>query len=246
MILLPDNSWEIRTTKSKGRGIFARKKIKPGTIVGDYVGKVINNVTDDTTEKDGLYLMYYHDRASIYPSDLQAVGIHLMNHSCMPNTWLSTYKGHTLFFALRTIFPGEELTADYLLSPESYCRDCQHQCICESSHCRGTMHLPPTHFQKWNSFHQKQTKETKRERIRYGKLLKPLKIYPEMIADNTIYSLFGTITHAPEKNLATILPTIPILRKRIRQTGKRQNFLHLGIMIQGIQNDKLLFKKLVA
>src|SRR5581483_12361204 len=136
--------------------------------------------------------MYYHDRASIYPKDLNESGIHLINHSCMPNCWLYTYNGHTLFFTLRTIFPGEELTADYLLSPAEYCQDCTHQCYCDTLVCRGTMHLPQTQFKTWETFHEHQGKQTKRMPIRYGKQLAPLALYPEQIPDHTIYNLYGT------------------------------------------------------
>jgi hypothetical protein len=237
MLLLSDNAWEIQTTPRKGRGIFAKKAIRPGIVIGDYLGTVINNVTDDTREKDGLYLMYYHDRASIYPIDVQATGIHLLNHSCMPNCWFYAYRGHTLFFTLRTIFPGEELTADYLLSPVDYCQPCLHQCRCGTLLCRGTMHLPQEQFQKWNTFHESQGKETKRVPIRYGKLLKPLNDYPQPIPDHTIYNLFGTTKRAPEIKHAKKLPSITELRKTIRETGKMQAFPKLHVTVLGVLNN---------
>ena len=239
MVLLPEQTWEIRTTPQKGRGIFTKEMIRPGTVIGDYVGTIINNVTDDTREKDGLYLIYYHDRASIYPSDIQAPGIHLINHSCMPNCWLYTYKGHTLFFTLRTIFPGEELTADYLLSPAEYCTDCQHQCHCETLVCRGTMHLPEEQFQLWNTFHERQGKETKRMQIRYGKQLKPLKEYPHVISDSPIYNLYGSLFEKPKIRHEEKLPSLNTMRKMLRETGKMQSFPKLALTVLGIQNGEV-------
>ena len=108
MFLIPEDHWEVRCTKEKGKGIFAKKEIKAGTIIGDYLGKIIKTAEYDLDkDKKGLFLMYFTDRASIYP-DLKKPGIHLLNHSCSPNCWIYTFKGHTLFFALRKIEPGEE------------------------------------------------------------------------------------------------------------------------------------------
>src|ERR1700687_1155673 len=103
MFLLPREFWEIKKTKEKGLGVTARKKINKGTIIGDYLGKVIKTREYDFSKvKQELYLLYYSDQASIYP-DLGEPGIHLINHSCAPNCWMYTYKGHTLFFAIRKI-----------------------------------------------------------------------------------------------------------------------------------------------
>lgn len=37
MFLIKDDFWQIKKTKEKGLGVFARKAIKKGTIVGDYL-----------------------------------------------------------------------------------------------------------------------------------------------------------------------------------------------------------------
>lgn len=245
MLLLPHDAWEIRNTPRKGRGIHATKKINPGTVIGDYIGTVINNATDDTREKDGLYLMYYHDYASIYPVDIKATGIHLLNHSCMPNCWLYTYQGHTLFFTLRTIHPGEELTADYLLSPAETCKQCQHQCLCGTTLCRGSMHLSPERFVAWNTFHETLAKETKRLPIRYGKLLKPLSNYPQSISDHAIYNLFGATSVDPEIDQDTKLPSTMELRARIRETGRMQSFPKLEKKVLGIQNGEVISERVI-
>ncbi|MGH7203901.1 MAG: SET domain-containing protein [Candidatus Levyibacteriota bacterium] len=239
MLLLPLDTWEIRITQKKGRGIFAKNTLNPGTVIGDYVGMVINNALDDTREKDGLYLMYYHDRASIYPTDLREPGIHLMNHSCMPNCGLYTYKGHTLFFSLRTIFPEEELTTDYLLSPDKYCRPCTHQCTCQTILCRGTMHLGTKRFEEWNTFHEAQSKETRRLPIRYGKQLKPLKTYPKSIPDHPIYNLFGAMRETPLQYAGQTLPIAQELRKTIRETGRIISFPKLNLNVLGFEQEKI-------
>jgi len=188
MILLPDDQWVIKPTAQTGRGIFATKKIGQGVVVGDYIGTVIKIAESNTSEADiGMYLMYYHDNAAIYPADLAAPGMHLINHSCRPNCWMYVYRGHTLFFSLREIEPGEELTVSYLIAPNEACNPCRHQCRCGLKNCTGTMHLSNEKYKLWSEFANTQGKETKRERIRYGNLLKKLDSYPRIIPYHPIY-----------------------------------------------------------
>lgn len=188
MFLLPPNSWEIQKTKKKGLGIFTKEQIKAGTVIGDYLGTIIKTAEYDLErDKKGLFLMYFSDKASIYP-DLTKPGIHLLNHSCMPNCWIHIHQGHTLFFALRKIDPGEELTISYLLSPDDDCRSCTHACMCESVHCTGSMHLSKDKYQKWQAFQDNEIKNMKRTKILYGRNLPELKKYPLRILLNPIYA----------------------------------------------------------
>jgi uncharacterized protein len=240
MIMLDQTFWEIKNTTRKGKGVFAKKDLAPGIIIGDYIGKVIKTAEEDTSEKNGLYLLYYHDYASLYPEDINKPGIHMVNHSCVPNCWIYTYKGHTLFFTLRKIFAGEELTISYLLSPDDYCDPCTHACICESKFCTGTMHLTKEQFQAWNTFNENESKKTKRAPIRYGKMLSKLKAYPATIADNYIYTLFGTTKKPAQQYTDIKLPSLEELRRRIRNTGRSMNFPNLKLIILGVKNNKLI------
>ncbi len=190
MIFLPKSYWQVKSTKNKGRGIFAKNKINKGTVIGDYTGRVVRTQDVDlNTEKENMYLMYYHDQASIYP-DLTIPELHLVNHSCSPNCWVYSFHGHTLFFAIRDIKNGEELTIDYLLAPKSeFCNPCTHSCQCGSPNCRRTFHLDKDRFEKWRSFQNKHFGDDKKARIRYGKNLKPLSKYPDKIDDEYIKTL---------------------------------------------------------
>lgn len=51
MFLINKSYWKIKKTKEKGFGIFAKKEIKSGTIISDYLGKIIN-VAEYDLEKD--------------------------------------------------------------------------------------------------------------------------------------------------------------------------------------------------
>lgn len=189
MFLLKKDFWQIKKTKEKGFGVFAKKKIDAGSVIGDYLGKVIKTAEYDLDkDKDGLYLMYLTDQSSIYPN-FKKPGTHLLNHSCEPNCWIYTYCGHSLFFTLREIEAGEELTIYYLLSPKSKnCNSCLHTCKCKSKSCTGSMHLSEDKYQKWQRFQNKEKKKTKIVKFVYGKNLPKLTSYPETIPNNPIYA----------------------------------------------------------
>jgi SET domain-containing protein len=58
-----------------------------------------------------------------------------INHSCDPNLFTRTVCGHVLFFALRDISAGEELSIDY--GPSHH--DGRKACYCGAPRCRGTL-----------------------------------------------------------------------------------------------------------
>jgi len=188
MFLIHDESWEVKATKEKGRGIFCKKPIRAGTVISDYLGTAINTAEYDLeADKKGLYLMYYSDKISIYP-DLTKSGPHLLNHSCTPNCWMYIYYGHTLFFAIRDIEVDEEITISYLLDPnEGSCKLCTHICKCGNSNCTKTMHLSKKKYSKWRAFQHDGVIKTKRRNVIFGKKLLPLSSYPKKIPYNSIY-----------------------------------------------------------
>lgn len=190
MFLLKDNSWEIRKTKEKGLGVFSKKEIAAGTVIGDYLGKVIRIADYDLdNDKKGLFSMYFRDDALIYP-DLTKPDIHLLNHSCKSNCWIYIYCGHTLFFTLRKIKLGEELTISYLLSPDDgTCKSCTHICKCGSKSCSGTMHLSKDKYERWQKFQNKERKKTKIAKFVFGKNLPKLSFYPKKIPNIPIYAI---------------------------------------------------------
>ena len=64
-------------------------------------------------------------------------GSQFINHSCRPNSFVRITHGHVIFFALRDIEPGEEITLDYV---ESYHPD-DYGCRCGAAGCRGTINV---------------------------------------------------------------------------------------------------------
>ena len=192
MIFLEKSLWEIKKTKNKGKGVFAKKDITKGIIIGDYIGKVLHP-EDIDLEKMEAYLMYYTDDACIYPN-LKTPGMHLLNHACFPNCFLYIYKGHTLAFTLKKILKGEELTISYLLPPRSKLeKKCSHKCMCGSKNCTKSMHLPVGIYKKWRKFQEPiRQAQGKQSKVTYGENLKLLPKYPKTVKDNPIYNLFKT------------------------------------------------------
>jgi SET domain-containing protein len=193
MILLANTDWEIKTTPNKGRGLFAKKNIPKGLIIGDFIGKIMHP-RDAVIDEENFYLMYYHDYAVISP-DLQKPGVHFLNHSCIPNSWLFVYKGHTLVFARAKILKGEEITISYLLSPkDKFCEPCLHICKCGNLQCSHTMHLSKDKYDKWQEITKRWSRKTKRARIRYGKELPALSLYPKKIPGEYIKEVNSLIS----------------------------------------------------
>ena len=118
---------EIRSTSSKGKGVFSLKKIRRGELV--LIGVI---------EKE---LMANHSYAT--QVDLNRFVLHeeinrTVNHSCTPNCGVKVNpkNGALGFVAIRDIEKGEEILYDYAMrnySIEYFSDECQ----CKSVYCRG-------------------------------------------------------------------------------------------------------------
>ncbi len=189
MILLDSNSWEIKKTKDKGRGIFTTKEIKKGTLVGDYLG-ILTRFVDVNLQQDANFIMQYDDTTCIIPNRTRP-GAYLLNHSCSPNAWMYPYKGHTLFYAIKDIQKKEEITIHYLYPPLEYgCTNCSHRCNCKSDNCNGTMHSSKKLYKKWRSFYEDELKKTQPQHDEMNAELLPLQLYPLFNSEEMFVSTF--------------------------------------------------------
>lgn len=243
MFLIPADAWEVRGRAfssgdfgKQNRGIFARKPIRAGTVIGDYLGLLIPNERQGEYEAGrDLYLMSYDRQLSIWP-DPSRPGIHLVNHSCEPNCGLATYHGHGLYYALRLIHPGEELTVSYLLAPiDDECAPCLHACWCRTRSCTGSMHLPIDRYAAWRTFDERENRRggtvTRDEPGVAFTQLRPLERYPARIGDRGFFGLFGS-AEVPARVLPDDrLPSVAQIRREIRRTGRRLSFPKLGVTI---------------
>ena len=248
MFLLTPDYYQIKDVHKKGRGVFALKEIPAGMIIGDYLGLIIKDEKIDALEKkhgNACYAMDYSDNdLSIFPLNIKAAGVHLINHSCAPNSDTYFYYGHTLFFTLRRILPGEEITIDYSFDPDNGDKkDLLHACFCGSSFCRGTMYTSDAKLRRYGAFCRQETKKQKFKLLKAGEVLLPLEKYPKEIKDNNIFNLFADREATPISYDDKKMPPVSELRKRLRATGRRLNFKNLGLKVIAIADGRIVVEK---
>ncbi len=246
MFLIPHSWYIIKKTREKGRGVFAMHDIAAGTVIGDYLGTVMDPAHEDE-KRNGLYTMIGGETYDILGNPRKE-GVHLINHSCAHNCDIYPYRGHVLYFASRKIFKGEEIAVDYwLYIPDEKGTTCaMHACHCGSQICSGTMHHAPRGFDSLEKLWKKNFGIWYRETPgKYGKELPPLEKYPAYIEKNypAIYDLFGSESKSAAKFSDKVLPSTLELRKRIRETGRQISFPKLRLTVYGIQNRMLLMKR---
>ncbi|MFA6995091.1 MAG: SET domain-containing protein [Patescibacteria group bacterium] len=248
MFLLPPVYYQVKKTKHKGRGVFARKEIPAGTIIGDYTGRLIKDEEIEAIEEKfgrACYSMDYNNNGlSIFPLDVKASGVHLINHSCSANCDTYFYYGHTLFFSLRRLLPGEEITIDYSFDPEDGGKqEGINPCFCGSPFCRGTMYTSDEKLRRYGAFCRQETKGQKFTLLTAGEFLSPLKKYPKRIKDNKIFNLFADLKIKSLSYDDKKLPSLTELRKRLRTTGRILNFISLGLKVVAVVDGKIVVEK---
>ena len=246
MFLLSEDYWEIKEVSGKGRGVFAKKNIPGGTLIGDYIGRVTRSEEVDE-QKEGLYDMWYNYQTDIV-ADPSRIGVHLINHACAPNCDTFPYKNHMFVFAVRKIFVDEELSLSYYLEPpvdEKF--PCAHACQCGSPICHGTFHTSEAVGEKWGTFVEKMVGEKNFHQpppVAYGKQLPRLHQYPKKINDYPIYDIYGSLTEKPLECEGETMPKLSHVRALIRKSGRRLHFHKLGIIIFGVMRGMvILFTK---
>jgi SET domain-containing protein len=124
-----------RKSGINGKGCFALVPLRARRKVGELIGEKINNREAARRVAKGgkVRICQIDDRWSIDASHGGDATAYI-NHSCEPNCFSRVQHGRMLFFALRDIAPGEELTLDYTPS--------QHPgrpCTCGAAKCRKVM-----------------------------------------------------------------------------------------------------------
>lgn len=126
----------IAPSSIEGRGCFAGRRFERNQKVGELLGERISRAEARRriAHRHRIRVCDVDDRTAIDASrngDATA----FINHSCEPNLFMRTVRGHVLFFALRDIKPGEELSLDY---GESH-HDGRKRCRCGARSCRGAI-----------------------------------------------------------------------------------------------------------
>ena len=118
-----------------GKGCFAAVSFRARRKVGELMGeKISNHEAARRVAKGGRVRICELDEHRSIDASVGGDATAYINHSCAPNCFSRVLHGHMLFFALRDIRAGEELTLDYTPS--------QHPgrpCVCGAANCRGVM-----------------------------------------------------------------------------------------------------------
>lgn len=141
---------EVHNSRIHGYGVFAARRIRPGQLVMEYIGEIIDadeaysRYVDDEMERHHTFLFALDDGSFI---DAGRTGneARYINHSCEPNCEAEEVDGRILIYALRNVQPGAELTYDYRLHREGRRKASWkklYECRCGSPACRGTMLKP--------------------------------------------------------------------------------------------------------
>lgn len=240
MFLLDASKWKVKKTQWKGRGAFASSEINPGTVIGDYIGKILR--PDEDPDEEGIYSMELGDNAIVAP-DVDSIGVHIINHSCMPNCALYPFEGHMLYVALRKIFPGEELTVNYFISPTGEDDESVLMCSCGTPLCHGTMYVSEEREAQFVSFLEKKQGKKYNLPLQFHKDLPLLSAYPSHVEDDAIYDMFGSLDEKPEVRMDSSLPSVAQIRTRIRETGKMLAYKKLHCTILGISQGLVVYKE---
>ena len=125
---------EVRKSPIYGRGCFALTHFAARKKIAEYEGELIRGnrrIYARLKDKRIIKVIWLNDDTAI-DGAVGGNATAYINHSCEPNAYMRVSPGERIiFFALRDIKPGEEITMDY--------RDPDHPevCRCGSPKCRS-------------------------------------------------------------------------------------------------------------
>jgi SET domain-containing protein len=127
---------EFRDRSIAGRGVFAKRRFKPGDVVVPYAPKQRRLDIEDpeATLAAESKLTLVSEQWTVIIPDTSVPGGWLCNHSCNPNAAIFSDREGRIQ-CTRAIAPGEEVTIFYgWVTQNEPERD---PCSCGSTHCRG-------------------------------------------------------------------------------------------------------------
>lgn len=140
----------VRRSRVHGRGVFARRRIRQGTRIIEYLGDRVSHKEadrryDSKTTDDNHTFLFIVDRGVVIDATRNGNAARFINHGCDPNCESVIDDRRVFIEALRTIAPGEELKYDYQIGrakddPPDV--DEVFACRCGAAKCRGTMLWP--------------------------------------------------------------------------------------------------------
>jgi len=128
---------EIRPSPIHRFGVYAAERIPAHRKVIEYTGERISR---RETKRRGsgrhTYLFAVDDYWTL-DGAVGGSGAEIINHSCDANLRAGIFKGHILYYSLRVISSGEELSVDYRFSDKIG----RVPCRCGAANCRGEINF---------------------------------------------------------------------------------------------------------
>ena len=141
--------YEVRQSKIQGRGVFAKRRIRPGQKIVQYTGqKVTNDEADSRYDEENMErhhtFLFTLDDDYCIDGYVRTNKARLINHSCDPNCEAIIDDDEIWIYALKNIQPGVELAYDYQYERTGG-RELEkfYVCRCGSEKCRGSIMAPP-------------------------------------------------------------------------------------------------------
>jgi SET domain-containing protein len=140
--------YEIGKSKIQGRGVFAKRRIRPGQKIIEYTGDIIpNDEADRRYDEENMVrhhtFLFTLDDERCIDGDVKTNDARLINHSCDPNCEAIIEGDHIWIYALKNIQPGTELAYDYKYERTGGKeREKFYICHCGAETCRGSIMLP--------------------------------------------------------------------------------------------------------
>jgi len=140
--------YAVRNSDIHGRGVFATRKIRKGTVVIEYKGRrtswyrAMKGPDSDPNDATHTFLFELHD-GKVIDARVKGNAARWINHSCDPNC--KTFEdedGRVFIEAKRKIRRGEELSYDYRLQFDGRLtrrERARYACKCGTERCRGSM-----------------------------------------------------------------------------------------------------------
>ncbi len=130
--------YKIKASKIDKKGLYAKKNIKPGTRIIQYIGKLITKKQTENNDKfdndKDIYLFNVNNRYDL-DGDFKWNTARLVNHSCDPNCEVEGKGLEIWITAIKFIKKGEELSYDYGFGYDQDYK--QFPCKCGTKKCCG-------------------------------------------------------------------------------------------------------------